>query len=85
MRRMNAVAFLSTVALAFAAFAAPANAQVTAYEGARIIAGDGRAPIENGTVVVDGAKITQVGPPPACRCRPARRASILAARPLCRT
>jgi imidazolonepropionase-like amidohydrolase len=62
MRRMNAVAFLSTVALAFAGLVAPANAQVTAYEGARIIVGDGRAPIENGTVVVDGAKITQVGP-----------------------
>ena len=34
---------------------------VTAFEGARIIVGDGRAPIENGTLVVDGAKIAQVG------------------------
>ena len=42
MRRVNAVAFLSTVALAFAGLVAPANAQVTAYEGARIIVGDGR-------------------------------------------
>ena len=33
---------------------------VTAYEGARLIVGDGRV-IENGTLVVDGTKIVQVG------------------------
>jgi imidazolonepropionase-like amidohydrolase len=33
---------------------------VTAYEGARLIVGDGRV-IENGTLVVDGAKIVQAG------------------------
>ena len=44
-----------------AAFAAPASAQsVTAYEGARLIVGDGRV-IEKGTLVVDGAKIVQAG------------------------
>jgi len=31
------------------------------FEGARIIVGDGRAPIENATLVVDGTRITQVG------------------------
>jgi imidazolonepropionase-like amidohydrolase len=35
---------------------------VTAFEGARIIVGDGRASIENGTLVVEGTKITQAGP-----------------------
>jgi imidazolonepropionase-like amidohydrolase len=43
-------------------FARPASAQsVTAYEGARLIVGDGRV-IENATVVVEGARIAQVGP-----------------------
>src|SRR2546425_625784 len=42
-------------------FAIPASAQsVTAYEGARLIVGDGRV-IENATLVVDGAKISQAG------------------------
>jgi imidazolonepropionase-like amidohydrolase len=42
----------------------PASAQapaVTAFEGARLISGDGRAPIENATFVVSGARFTQVG------------------------
>jgi imidazolonepropionase-like amidohydrolase len=63
MRRMNAVAFLSTVALAFAGLAAPAGAQaqtVTAFEGARLIVGDGSV-IQNGTLVVEGGKIAQAG------------------------
>jgi imidazolonepropionase-like amidohydrolase len=34
---------------------------VTVYEGARIIVGDGSAPIENAAFVVDGARFTQVG------------------------
>lgn len=36
-------------------------ATVTAFEGARVIVGDGRPPIENATVVVSGTKIAQVG------------------------
>ena len=35
--------------------------KVTVFEGARIIVGDGRAPIENATLVVEGDRITQVG------------------------
>jgi len=50
----------AAIALAFAGFVAPAHAQGTAYEGARIIVGDGRV-IENGTIVVDGTRITQAG------------------------
>jgi imidazolonepropionase-like amidohydrolase len=34
---------------------------VTAFEGVRVIVGDGRPPIENATLVVTGARITQVG------------------------
>ena len=51
------------VLLAVTAFSIANRAQtaVTVFEGARVIAGDGRAPIENATIVVDGARITQVG------------------------
>ena len=40
---------------------APA-AGTTVYEGARVIVGDGSAPIDNAAFVVDGDRITQVGP-----------------------
>ena len=43
-----------------AGFAVSAHAQVTAYEGARVIVGNGNV-FENGTIVVDGARIMQVG------------------------
>ena len=56
--RTAAAAVLSTLA----GFAMPACAQpLTAYEGARLIVGDGRV-IERATLVVDGAKIAQAGP-----------------------
>ncbi len=60
MRRVNAVAVV--IALAIAGFSGPASAQsgITAYEGARLIVGDGSV-IENGTLVVDGARIVQAG------------------------
>jgi imidazolonepropionase-like amidohydrolase len=41
---------------------APAAAGViTVFEGARLIAGDGRAPIENAAFVVNGTRVVQVG------------------------
>lgn len=59
MRRIHVAV---TAILAFLASAAlPASAQVTAYEGARLIVGDGRV-IERATLVVNGAKIVQAGP-----------------------
>jgi imidazolonepropionase-like amidohydrolase len=64
MRRVNVVAVAATAALAVCAgLAGPARAQtgVTAFEGARLIVGDGGAPIENATLVVDGARIIQAG------------------------
>jgi len=39
---------------------APATG-VTVFEGARVIVGDGRAPIENASFIVSGARFTQVG------------------------
>ena len=38
-----------------------AQSSITVYEGARIIVGDGSAPIEGGAFVVDGARIRSVG------------------------
>jgi imidazolonepropionase-like amidohydrolase len=48
-------------ALAERTLAQPQAANVTVFEGARVIVGDGRAPIENASFVVDGARIVQVG------------------------
>jgi imidazolonepropionase-like amidohydrolase len=58
MRRINAFAVAAVVV--FAGFAVPASAKIVAYEGARLIVGDGRV-IENATLVVDGAKLAQAG------------------------
>ena len=62
MHRVNVVAVVAVVTLAvLVGGARPAFAQsVTAFEGARLIVGDGRV-IEHATLVVDGARITQVG------------------------
>jgi len=64
--RSNRVVVAATFALGvlttWAAQAQTPGAGVTAFEGARIIVGDGRAPIENATLLVDGARIVQAGP-----------------------
>ncbi len=62
MQRLNVVAIAAVVTLGFlAGFAIPVCAQsVTAFEGARLIMGDGQV-IEKATLVVDGARIAQVG------------------------
>jgi imidazolonepropionase-like amidohydrolase len=48
-------------ALAERTLAQPPAATVTVFEGARVIVGDGRPPIENASFVVDGARIVQIG------------------------
>jgi imidazolonepropionase-like amidohydrolase len=64
---MNPIALTATIALGvLAGLPAAARAQapatgVTAFEGARLIVGDGGVPIENATLLVDGAKILQAG------------------------
>jgi imidazolonepropionase-like amidohydrolase len=40
---------------------APAAANVTVFEGARVIIGDGRPPIDNAVFVVTGSRLTGVG------------------------
>jgi imidazolonepropionase-like amidohydrolase len=61
-QRVNVVAVAAVVTLGvLVGCVIPASAQsVTAFEGARLIIGDGRV-IENATLVVDGASIAQVG------------------------
>ena len=61
MRRVNAVAATAAVVLAALSHSSsPASAQAVAYEGVRLIVGDGRV-VENATLVVDGARIVQAG------------------------
>ncbi len=64
-----------------AAPASPAVAQApgatTAFEGARVIVGDGRTPIDNATIVVTAGRITQVGPAASVKVPPgAARVSL---------
>ena len=62
MNRVNAVAFAVIVALlVVAGFAGSGHAQVTVFEGARLIVGDGRDPVENATLVVDGTTLAHAG------------------------
>ncbi len=66
MREVSAIALTAGLVLAaYAGSSVTARAQapaVTAFEGARLIIGDGRPSIENGALVVEGTKITQAGP-----------------------
>jgi imidazolonepropionase-like amidohydrolase len=63
MLRLKVVAVAVLLGLTLAVgFVIPTSAQsVTAFEGARLIVGDGRV-IENATLVVDGTKVAQAGP-----------------------
>lgn len=54
------VVFAAAAAAATVFGQAPATG-VTVFEGARVIVGDGRAPIENASFVVDGTRFVQVG------------------------
>ena len=62
MHRVNLAAVAAVITLGFlGGCAMPVSERsVTAYEGARLIVGDGRV-IENATLVVEGTKIAQVG------------------------
>ena len=62
MHRVNVIAVAAIVTLGWLVGCAVPTSErsVTAFEGARLIVGDGRV-IENGTLVVDGAKILQAG------------------------
>ena len=64
MRRANLFSLATaTIAAVLAGLSVPATGQapVTAFEGARIIVGDGSPAIEKGTIVVNGTTIQAVG------------------------
>jgi imidazolonepropionase-like amidohydrolase len=54
--------FAAIGTLAFASLTLQAQSTVTIFENGRVIVGDGRV-LDNASVVVDGSRITQVGPP----------------------
>jgi imidazolonepropionase-like amidohydrolase len=58
MRQLSAIAV--AMAAAIGLFVVPVRADVTAFEGARLIVGNGSV-VENGTLVIDGNKIVQAG------------------------
>src|SRR6185295_8827652 len=60
---MRRLTFLGLIVFAAWPMAAPSQAPagVTVFEGARIIVGDGQAPMENASFIVSGGRITQVG------------------------
>ncbi len=61
-RLPSALLFSAGLILAMAgAAAAQSPATVTVFEGARLITGDGSAPIENSAFVVENNRFTQVG------------------------
>jgi imidazolonepropionase-like amidohydrolase len=66
MYRASPIVIAAAIAAVLTQFAGPARAQspaggVTAFEGARLIVGDGSAPIENATLVMEGTRILQAG------------------------
>jgi len=62
MRRMPWLALIAVgCGLTVRTIAQTPAASVTVFEGARVIVGDGRPPIDNASFVVDGARIVQVG------------------------
>jgi imidazolonepropionase-like amidohydrolase len=60
MQRLRLPLLVVVVALSATIFG-QTQATVTVFEGARVIVGDGRAPIENASFIVNGARFQQVG------------------------
>jgi len=56
----HAAVWFGFVAFAAAGFAQPAGAQTVLFEGARVIAGDGSAALENATILAERGIITRI-------------------------
>ena len=61
LRRGTALTGLGGALVAALVLAAPAAAQDIAITNARLVIGDGSAPVEGGTVVVRGGKVVAAG------------------------
>jgi imidazolonepropionase-like amidohydrolase len=57
----HTAAWFGLVAFAAATFAQHASAQTVLFEGARLIAGDGSAALENSAILVERGSITRIG------------------------
>ena len=60
-RSIAVLLFAAGITAGLLAWQAPQSGTVTVYEGARLIVGDGSAPIENSAFVVQGDRFTEVG------------------------
>src|SRR5436309_9819243 len=58
---MRRLSFLAILLAGSAVIHAQRPARVTLFEGARLILGDGRAPIENSAFIVENDRFTSVG------------------------
>jgi imidazolonepropionase-like amidohydrolase len=58
---VGSAALIAAAAISMTLAGQTQTAGATVYEGARVIVGDGSAPIENAAFVVEGSRITQVG------------------------
>ena len=61
MQRLRFLALAVVAVWSVAIFGQAPATGVTVFEGARVIVGDGRAPIENASFIVNGARFEQVG------------------------
>jgi imidazolonepropionase-like amidohydrolase len=61
MQRLRFLLVVVTLAWSVAGLAQTPPTGVTVFEGARVIVGDARAPIENASFIVNGARFVQVG------------------------
>ena len=61
MPRVPRLVTFIVAAAAAAAFGQAPSTGVTVFDGARVIVGDARPPIENASLVVSGARFAQVG------------------------
>jgi imidazolonepropionase-like amidohydrolase len=60
-QRLRFLALAVVAVWSVAVFGQAPAASVTVFEGARVIVGDGRAPIENASFIVNGARFQQIG------------------------
>jgi len=61
MHRLSWLYLIVVAAWSATVFGQAPTAAITVFEGARVIVGDGRAPIENASLVVNGSRFAQVG------------------------
>ena len=59
--RLSVILLCSLLLTAACSRQSPPESSATLFEGARLITGDGSAPVENSAFLIENAKITAVG------------------------